>query len=66
MTTLRLIIPDMACGACVDTITKTLQDLDPIAKVATDLKTKQVEIQTTLEQTLIIEAIQKVGYTVHL
>lgn len=64
MTTLRLVIPDMACGACVETITKTLHNLDPAAGVATNLQTKVVEVNSSLDRSLIIEGITKAGYTV--
>ncbi|MBU6229669.1 MAG: heavy-metal-associated domain-containing protein [Cyanobacteria bacterium REEB459] len=64
MPTLRFVIPDMACGACAETITQALRSIDPIAAVSTDLQTKRIEIQTNLDQTLVIEGIQRAGYTV--
>lgn len=64
MTTVDLTVPDMACGACADTITKALKALDPTAKVDTNLESKAVHIEASIAESSITEAIQKAGYTV--
>ncbi|MGL5833752.1 MAG: heavy-metal-associated domain-containing protein, partial [Waterburya sp.] len=38
--TLQLKVPNMACSACGDTITKAIKAIDPVATVQTDFKTK--------------------------
>lgn len=62
--TLQLTVPNMACSACVDTITKAVKAIDPTAEINADPKTKQVNIDTQTNETAIREAITTAGYTV--
>lgn len=62
--TLQLIVPNMACSACSDTITKAIQAIDPAATIQADTKTKQVNIETQAAETVIKQAITDAGYTV--
>ncbi|MBD2018695.1 heavy-metal-associated domain-containing protein [Leptolyngbya sp. FACHB-36] len=62
--TLQLNVPNMACSACSETITKAVTTVDPAAQVAADPKTKQVTIETQAPETAIKEAITAAGYTV--
>ncbi|NET47492.1 MAG: heavy-metal-associated domain-containing protein [Merismopedia sp. SIO2A8] len=64
MTTLELVIPDMACSACVETITKAIQVLDASATVEANTQTKQLTINTTATHTVMKDAIATAGYTV--
>jgi copper chaperone len=60
--TLQLKIPNMACSACANTITKAVTAVDPTAKVEADPKTKQVTIETQKPEAAIKEAIAIAGY----
>lgn len=62
--TLQLTVPNMACSACSNTITKAIQAIDPTATVQADTKTKQVNIDTQAAETTIKQAITDAGYTV--
>jgi copper chaperone len=62
--TLQLNVPNMACSACSDTITKAIQAIDPSATVQADTKTKQIDIQTQAPEAAVREAIAAAGYTV--
>lgn len=62
--TLQLTVPNMACSACVDTITEAVKAIDPTAEINADPKTKQVNIDTQTNETAIREAITTAGYTV--
>lgn len=62
--TLQLTVPNMACSACSDTITKAVKAIDPAATVQADTKTKQVNIETQAAETAIKQAITDAGYTV--
>ncbi|PZV02000.1 MAG: copper resistance protein CopZ [Leptolyngbya sp.] len=64
MTTLSVTVPDMACGACVSTITQAVQAVDPSAEVKTNLGSKAVDITASVTTETLTEAIQKAGYTV--
>lgn len=62
--TLQLQVPNMACSACADTITKAVQAIDADAIVQADPKTKIVSVKTNASETAIQEAITQAGYTV--
>lgn len=62
--TLQLTVPNMACSACSDTITKAIQAIDPAATVQADPKTKQVQVDTQATEAAIKQAITDAGYTV--
>ena len=61
--TIKLKVPDMACGACAETITKAVLKVDPKASVKADTKTKQVMVETQANQSSIKDAIADAGYT---
>jgi copper chaperone len=61
---LQLTVPNMACSACSDTITKAIQAIDPTATVEADTKTKLVNIETQAAEGDIKQAITNAGYTV--
>lgn len=62
--TLQLKVPNMACSACGETITKAVKAFDPAANVRADIKTKLVNIETQASEAAITEAITAAGYTV--
>ena len=57
-------VPDLACGACVDTITQAIGAIDPKAKVVASPQTKLVQIESDLPVMTLQAAIVKAGYTV--
>ena len=61
---LQFNVPDMACGACVKAITRTIKAVDQNATIEADLKTKQVEIETGSSKISIKEAIKNAGYAI--
>ena len=61
---LELSISDLACSACVETVTKAVQEVDAEAQVEADPKTKQVSIDTNASESAIKRAIAAAGYTV--
>jgi copper chaperone CopZ len=63
-TPLQFDVPDMDCDACVASITKAVQRVDPQARVAADLATKRVVIGATGEPHDFMAAIEEAGYTV--
>lgn len=60
---LQLNVPNMACGACAQTITEAVKTVDSGAKVAADPKTKRVDIETEASETSVREAMSQAGYT---
>jgi copper chaperone len=64
MMTLQLTVPNMACSACGDTITKAIKAIDSTATVQADPKTKQVSVETQQSEAAVKKAIADAGYTV--
>lgn len=62
--TLEFTVPNMACSACGDTITRAVKAIDPAATVQADTKTKQVNVETKAAETAIKQAITDAGYNV--
>lgn len=62
--TLQLKVPNMACSACGETITKAIQAVDSTATVQSDPKTKLVNIETQASEVAVREAIEGAGYSV--
>lgn len=60
--TLQIMVPKLACSACVNTITQAIQTIDSTATVQGNPKTKIVNIKTQASETAIKEAIAAVGY----
>lgn len=62
--TIQLTVPDLACSACVDTVTQAIRAIDAAAQVNADPKTKQVTVTSEVSETEIKQAIATAGYTV--
>ena len=61
---LELSVPNLACSACVETVTKAVQGIDATAQVTANPKTKQVSVITNASEAAIKNAITTAGYTV--
>lgn len=59
---LQLKVPNIACAACVDTVTKAVKSVDATAKVEVDRKTKMVSIETQQSEAEIKQVIADAGY----
>ncbi len=57
-----LTIEGMTCGGCARSVTKTIQSVDPSAKVEADPPTRRVKIETTASSTALLKALEKAGY----
>jgi copper chaperone len=57
-----LTLPDMTCGHCVKTVTRTVLGLDPAAQVQTDLGTHRVTLQTAVARDVLERALAAEGY----
>ncbi len=60
--TIQLKVPDIACSACVNTVTKAIKSVDANATVEADTKTKIVKVQSQQSEDKIKEIIAKAGY----
>ena len=59
---MKLTLPDMTCGHCVATVTKTIKSLDPAADVKADLAAKTVNVETTAPASAVAKALEEAGY----
>jgi copper chaperone len=59
---LELTVNSMSCGHCVSAVTKALQQLDPQAKVAIDLATHKVRVETGAARERVVAALVDAGY----
>ncbi|PZP29625.1 MAG: copper chaperone [Roseateles depolymerans] len=57
-------VNDMTCGHCVSTITKALKAVDKDAKVAVDLATHRVQVESgAADADELADAIKEAGYS---
>lgn len=63
MTTFK--VEDMSCGHCTATIEKAIHAVDPRARVACDLGTKEVRVDGAVGAEAIAAAIREAGYEPH-
>ena len=61
---LDLTVPDLACSACIETVTQAVHGVDAAAQVTADSTTKQVSIISEASETAVKDAITTDGYTV--
>ena len=62
--TYQLTVEDMSCNHCVGRVTKAIQGVDAGARVAIDLPTKTVRIDSGADVDRIADAIDAAGYPV--
>ncbi len=55
-------VEDMSCGHCASVITKTVRELDALAKVEVDLGSKTVRIETNQDRATLAQALDEAGY----
>ena len=60
----ELTVEDMSCNHCVGRVTKAVQKVDADARVAIDLPTKKVRIDSHADLDRIAAAIDDAGYPV--
>ena len=52
----------MSCGHCVSTVTETIKEVDPLAKVEVDLASKKVRVESSEGRARLAEALSEAGY----
>ncbi len=55
-------IDNMTCGGCARSVAKTLQSVDPSAKVEADTSTRRVKIETSGSSAALLKALEEAGY----
>ena len=60
--TIEMTIPSMTCDHCVRTVTRTVQEADPAAKVEIDLPLHRLRITSNLASGDFASALAEEGY----
>ena len=55
-------VPDMTCGHCVKVVTETVQRVDAAARLAIDLPTHKVQIESPKPAAEFAAALAEEGY----
>ena len=60
----KIVIDNLKCGGCANTITKSLKELDGVQHVAVDLGTTTVVVTANEKVTraMLLEKLSKLGY----
>ncbi|WP_028604798.1 heavy-metal-associated domain-containing protein [Ottowia thiooxydans] len=58
----RFYIPNMTCGGCAKSVTKALQSVDPQAPIEIDTPSREVRIESALDESAFLTALSKAGY----
>ena len=55
-------VQNMNCGGCVNTIKKTIQQIDALAVIDVELSTKTLRVNSAMPEALILQAISDAGF----
>jgi copper chaperone len=55
-------LPDMTCGHCVQTVKRTVQQIDAAARVEVDLPAHRVRVESTHDRAEFARALADEGY----
>lgn len=59
---LRLRVPNMTCGGCARSVTRAVQRVDANARVDIDVPAREVRVQTTADEQVLLKALEEAGY----
>lgn len=59
---LKLRVPEMSCGHCASTVEKAVKSIDPAARVAVDLDSSTVAVESKADENAICDVIRSAGY----
>ncbi|WP_198972398.1 heavy-metal-associated domain-containing protein [Xylophilus sp. ASV27] len=58
----RFHIPNMSCGGCARSVTQALLGVDPQARIETDPPAREVRVDSALDESAFLAALQQAGY----
>ncbi len=62
MNTIDFTLPDMTCGHCERTVTQTVRQVDPAARLSVDLAGHHVRIESEQPASAFAQALAEEGY----
>ncbi len=64
VTMIQFEVEGMSCNHCVGAITRAVQAVDPAARVAADVPTQSVKVESGVDRQALQQAIEAAGYPV--
>ncbi|MBT2372415.1 heavy-metal-associated domain-containing protein [Pseudomonas fluorescens] len=58
----RFNIPNMTCGGCARSVTKALLSVDPQARIETDPPSREVRVDSALDEGTLLTVLSEAGY----
>ncbi len=55
-------VPEMSCGHCTSAIEISIRAIDPDAKVACDLESRTVAVESGASEAALLTAVRDAGY----
>jgi copper chaperone len=55
-------LPDMSCGHCAATVSQALKRLDPGCRIAIDLATRTIKVESREDRQALVQALGEAGY----
>jgi copper chaperone len=59
---IRFYISNMTCGGCAKSVTKALLSVDPQARIETDPPTREVRVESALDESAFLAVLSEAGY----
>jgi len=60
--TLNIMVPKLACSACIDRVKKAVMSVDSKATIEADTKSKMVNVRTSFSEAEIKKVLISAGY----
>lgn len=59
---LRFTIPNMTCGGCAKSVIRALLSIDPEARIETDPPTREVRVDSSIDEAAFLAVLSEAGY----
>ncbi|WP_244818533.1 heavy-metal-associated domain-containing protein [Caballeronia sp. Lep1P3] len=60
---MKFYVKEIACGGCAHTVRRAIAQVDSVAQVNVDVALKTVEVQSTVSDQMIKDALESAGYS---
>jgi len=58
----RFHIPAMKCGGCLNAVIRTIQSVDPTARVEGNLENREIKVLSNKAEAALLAALSEAGY----
>ncbi|MDR5794217.1 heavy-metal-associated domain-containing protein [Caballeronia sp. LZ008] len=60
---MKFYVKEIACGGCAQTVRRAIAQVDDVAQVNVDVASKTVEVESTVSEQMIKDALESAGYS---